>query len=239
MPIRLFFILLLLPNLAFASPNAERLQDIRSQAFNTCSNLLVHYNPNQDNSDPRHAERYRQALQQLQRLVTLEKDPLLITFANDMRERVEALERLPTSNSELYPTFINPLLEAQARLDQQASVRYASTAPIEPRRRALHQLALDVERLQLLYQTRTFGSLAVYVMTTDDTTFDQLDQHILQGFKALSQSLPQHAAELNKLIRKYDYIRPRLLKHELIWVPEIAAYYLGQVSTGLAHLDAE
>lgn len=239
MPIRLFFILLLLPHLAYSNTNAERLQAIRSQAFSTCSNLLVHYNPNRNDSDPRNAERYRQALQQLQRLVTLEKDPLLIKFAGDMRERVEDLEKQPTSSPELYPTWINPLLEAQARLDQQASMLYASAAPIEPRRLTLHKLTLDVERLQLLYQTRTFGSLGVYVMAMDETTFAHLDQQITQNFTTLKQYWPQHNVELNKLMRKYDFIRPRLLNHELIWVPGSAAYYLSQVSDGLARIDAE
>src|SRR3990167_8316489 len=134
MPVRLLFVLLLLPHLAFASPNAERLQAIRSQAFSTCSNLLVHYNPNQNDSDPRHAERYRQALHQLQQLVTLEQDPLLIQAASDMRQRIGELERQSASDAQLYPTWINPLLEAQARLDRQAGKRYAAIAPSEPSR---------------------------------------------------------------------------------------------------------
>ncbi|MNG14461.1 hypothetical protein D3C84_982130 [compost metagenome] len=73
----------------------------------------------------------------------------------------------------------------------------------------------------------------------DDNTFPQLDQQILQGFTALEQDWPQQAAELSKLKRKYDFIRPRLLNHELGWVPGGAAYYLGQVSAGLAQLDSE
>lgn len=240
MPIRLLFtLMLLLPGLASASLDAERLQTIRSQAFSTCSNLLVHYNPNQNDSDPRHAERYRQALHQLQQLVTLEQDPLLIQAASDMRQRIGELERQPASDAQLYPTWINPLLEAQARLDRQAGKRYAAIAPSEPSREVLHRLSLDIERLQLLYQTRTFGSLAVYVLEMDDNTFAQLDQQILQGFAALEHDWPQQAAELSKLKRKYDFIRPRLLSHELDWVPGGAAYYVGQVTDGLAKLDAE
>lgn len=240
MPIRLLFTLvLLLPGLASASLDAERLHSIRSQAFSVCSNLLVHYNPNQNDSDPRHAEHYRQALHQLQQLVTQEQDPLLIQAASDMHQRVGELERQPASNAQLHPTWINPLLEAQARLDRQAATRYAAIAPGEPRREALHRLSLDIERLQLLYQTRTFGSLAVYVMAMDDNTFVQLDQQILEGFAALEQDWPQQATELSKLKRKYDFIRPRLLRHELGWVPGGAAYYLGQVTDGLAKLGAE
>lgn len=237
MPTRLLFALLLLPNLAFANLNAERLQSIRSQAFSVCSNLLVHYNPNQNNSDPRHAERYHQALQQLQQLATLEQDPLLIQATSEMRQRIAELEQQPASDAALYPTWINPLLEAQARLDQQAATRYAASAPRGPGRQLLHRLTLDIERLQLLYQTRTFGSLAVYVLEVDENTFAQLDRQILQGFATLEQDWPQQATELSKLKRKYEFIRPRLLGHELGWVPGSAAYYLGQVSDGLGKLD--
>lgn len=237
MPTRLLFVLLLLPNLALASLNAERLQAIRSLGFSVCSNLLVHYNPNQGDSEPRYAERYHQALQQLQQLVTLEQDPLLIQAASEMRQHINELERQPASDAALYPARINPLLEAQARLDQQAAKRYASVAPSEPNRQLLHHLTLNIERLQLLYQTRTFGSLAIYAVEVDDNTFPQLDQQILQGFAAIEHDRPQQAVELSKLKRKYEFIRPRLLKHELGWVPGSAAYYLGQVSDGLTKLD--
>jgi hypothetical protein len=240
MPTRLLFaLMLLLPGLASASLDAERLQTIRSQAFSACSNLLVHYNPNQKDSDPRHAERYRQALHQLLQLVTLEKDPLLIQAASDMRQRIGELERQPASDAQLYPNWINPLLEAQARLDRQAGKRYAAIAPSEPHREVLHRLSLDIERLQLLYQTRTFGSLAVYVMAVDDNTFVQLDQQILEGFAVLEHDWSQQAIDLSKLRRKYDFIRPRLLNHEQGWVPGGAAYYLGQVTDGLARLGAK
>jgi hypothetical protein len=240
MPIRLLFTLfLLLSNLAEASLDAERLQTIRSQALSVCSNLIVHYNPNQDDSDPRYAERYRQTLQQLQQLVAQDGDPQLIQAASDMRHRIDELEHQPASNAHLYPAWINPLLKAQARLDQQAAKRYAAVAPSEPRRLALHTLSLNIERLQLLYQARIFGSLVVYVVDVDDTTFPQLDEQILQGFTALIQAWPQHAVELNKLKLKYDFVRPRLLKHEQSWVPGSATYYLGQVSNGLANLDTQ
>lgn len=237
-PRLLVCLLVLVPTLALAAPNAERLQTIRSKAFSLCSNLLVHYNPNQDGSDPRYVERYRQDLAALQQLVTLEEDPGLLKAASDMRQRISELERQPASSAQLYPAWINPLLKAQASLDQQAAKRYASVAPSEPRL-ALHELSLNIERLQLLYQARTFGGLVVYVVDGDDNTFAQLDQQIQQGFSALEQSWPQHAGELGKLKGKYDYVRPRLLKNENGWVAGSAAYYLSQVADGLATLDAQ
>jgi hypothetical protein len=235
----LLALMLLLPGLTSASLAAERLHSIRSQAFSVCSNLLVHYNPNQNDGDSRHTENYRKALQQLQQLVTQEQDPLLIEATSDIRKRIDELELQPTSNAYLYPMWINPILEAQARLDQQAAKRYGVTTPSDPRHQVLHRLSLDIARLQLLYQTRTFSSLAVYVMEMDDNTFPQLDQQIIQGFTTLEQNWQQHAAELSKLKRKYNFVRPRLLKHEQGWVPGSAAYYLGQVTAGLAQLDTK
>jgi hypothetical protein len=239
MPMRqLFFVLLLLPSMASASLDAERLQAIRSQAFSVCSNLLVHYNPNQDDHDPRYAERYRQDLLKLQQLVAQEEDPQLIQSVDSMRHSIDELERQPASNAQLYPAWINPLLKAQASLDKQAAKRYSSVAPSELRL-TLHSLTLNIERLQLLYQARTFGGLVVYAVDGDDNMFNQLDQQIVQGFTELGQSWPQHSIELSRLKSKYDFVRPSLLKNEKGWVPSGAAYYLGQVSDGLVSIDAD
>lgn len=239
MPIRLLFILLLLPHLAFASPNLERLQTIRSQAFSLCSNLLVYYNPNQDGGDPKHAERYRQNLEKLQQLVVLEQDPAMNSAVAIIDKQIAELERQPRSEASLYPNWINPLLQAQAHLDQAAASRYAAAPPTEPQRLVLDRLSLDIQRLLLLYETRTFGSLAVYVVDMNDNTFAQLDQSILKGFAELQRQSPQQARSLSKLKSKYDFIRPRLLQHELSWVPDSAAYYLGQVSDGLTRFDTQ
>ncbi len=230
-------VLLLLPALAMAGADAERLQTIRGKAFSVCSNLLVRYNPNQDGSDPRYTDRYHQDLKTLQQLVAQEEDPQLIQAAADMGKRIEELERQPASSAALYPTWINPLLKAQASLDQQAAKRYATVAPGEPSL-ALHALSLNIQRLQLLYQARIFSGLIVYVVDGDENTFMQLDQQIIEGFSALEQSWPQKAAELGKLKGKYDYVRPRLLKSDKGWVTGGAAYYLSQVTDGLANLDA-
>lgn len=238
MPIRLLAcVLLLLPTLALANLDAERLQAIRANAFSVCSNLLVYYNPNQDGSDPRYAERYRHDLQRLQQLVAQEGDAQLSQAAAAMGHGIDELERQPASNAQLYPAWINPLLKTQASLDQQAAKRYSAIALDEPHR-VLHELSLNVERLLLLYQARTFGGLVVYVVDGDDNRFMQLDRQILQGFATLEQRWPQHAAELGKLRGKYAYVRPRLLNNEQRWVSGSAAYYLGQVTDGLASIGA-
>lgn len=238
MPTRLLLTLfMLLPSLAFADLSAENLQSLRTKGFSLCNHLLVYYNPNQNGADPRHAELYREALQQLQQTLAGNTDTELQAAANAMQQRVRELEQQPTADAQLYPRWINPLLQAHATFDNLAAARYANSLPESSKRLTLHTLSLNIDRLQLVYQTRIFGSLAVYVLQVDQNTVALLDGQIAQGFDTLAQQAPEHAAELAKLRRKYDYVRPRLLQHALSWVPSSAAYYLNQITDRLAQLD--
>ncbi|MBV2132188.1 hypothetical protein KRX52_05170 [Pseudomonas sp. MAP12] len=240
MHLRLLLVLLLmLPGLASASLSAQRLQDIRLEAFAACSNLLAFYNPNQQAADPRHLERYRQGFHGVQQLLAGQGDAALEEAAAEMRSRLEELERVPAGQVELYPDRIIPLLKAHARLDHRAAELYAAAPPAEQRQLTLHRLSLDIERLLLLYQSRAFSMIGMYVLDVDDNTVPQLDGQIHQGFADLAAQWPGHSAELAKLKQNYDFIRPRLLQHDRAWVPGSAAYYLGQVTTRLAQLDAE
>lgn len=234
---RMLTLFLLLPSLAYANPSAERLQAIRHLAFSTCSNLLVYYNPQQADNDPRYLGRYLRDLQGLRQQVVLAQDEDLARAADDLNRHIAELQRQPASDSSLFPIWINPMLDAQARLDRLAATRYAEIQPEDPLRLGVHRLNLNIQRLQLLYQTRTFGGLAVYVMPVSERTFTELDQEILDGFLELERLLPAPATELAGLRHKYDFIRPRLLQHEQKWVPGGAAYYLGQVGDGLARLS--
>lgn len=235
----LLVLLLMLPGLASASLAAQRLQDIRLQAFAACSNLLAFYNPNQDEADPRHLERYRQGFDGLQQLLAGQDDAALKEAAAEMRSVLEEIERVPAGQMELYPERIIPLMKAHARLEHRAAELYAAAPAAEPRQLTLHRLSLDIERLLLLYQSRAFSLIGMYVLDVDDDTVPQLDGQILQGFADLKAQWPERATELSKLKQSYDFVRPRLLQHDRAWVPGSAAYYLGQVTTRLAQLDAE
>ncbi|MCY1479593.1 hypothetical protein D9M68_130330 [compost metagenome] len=240
MPWRLSLILLcLLPTLACADLSARRLQDIRLQAFDLCSNLLAYYNPNQEAADPRHAERYRQDLLTLRGLLAGQGASSLELAVAEMGEQIDGLEVVPAGQDELYAGWIIPLLKAQARLDREAAERYAAAPPSDERLLVLHRLSLDIERLLLLYQTRAFSLLGMYVMVVDDDTVPQLDAGIVRGFAELTTQWPEHAAELAALKRNYDFIRPRLLQHSRDWVPGSAAYYLGRITSRLAQFDTD
>lgn len=239
MPVRLLLVLLLmLPGLASASLSAHQLQDLRLQAFAACSNLLAFYNPNQQAADPRHLERYRQGFAGVRQLLAGQGDSDLDAAQAEMHSWLAELERVPAGQTELYPDRIIPLLKAHARLDRRAAELYAAAPPAEQRQLALHRLSLDIERLLLLYQSRAFSLIGMYVLDVDDDTVPGLDGQILQGFADLKAQWPAHAAELARLKQNYDFIRPRLLQHDRGWVPGSAAYYLGQITTRLAEIDA-
>lgn len=235
--LRVLLLSVLLPSLALASPSAERMQTIRHLALSASSNLLVYYNPRQADRDPRYLERYLGDLRQLKQLVALEQDASLSEVTTAMEQLISELQSQPASNAYLYPTWINPVLQAQARLDQEVANRYAAVQPENPVRLELDRLNLNIQRLHLLYQTRTFGSLAVYLLPVDEQTFPELDQEILRGFREIERLGVVQGAELDKLKRNYDFIRPRLLQHDQSWVPGSAAYYLGQVGDGLERLS--
>ena len=193
---------------------------------------MLYYNPNQGTGDPRRVEGYRRGLAQLQRLVA--SGPVVLQeAAGELQRLIERLESQPTSADQamLRPAWINPILESQAALDRQAERLYDELS--DDPRRSLHALQLDLARLLLLYQTRTFGSLGVYVIGISDDSFARLDQQIIAGFDDLRERDSSQASELQALRRRYEFIRPRLLQHNQDWVPESAFYYLDSIARRL------
>ncbi len=240
MLIRLLLTLLLLsPELALAKATTEDIQAVRVEAFSLCSNLLVYYNPNKDGGDQKHLDRYRQSRDKLQKLLLSTQDPELQAAGKGLLVKVADLERQPSSNAQLHPTWINPLLEAQARLDQVANLRYAAAPPQDPFTQSLYRQSLDVQTFLLLYETRTFGSLAVYIVNENEVTFPELDQAIVRRFAQLQTLNPQHAEAIGTLKQSYDFVRPRLLQYDLQWVPSSAAYYLGKIVKELGRVSDE
>lgn len=51
------------------------------------SNVLVYYNRQQDGGDPKHLQRYQQALVHLQQLVASSQEPQLSRAVTDLRAR--------------------------------------------------------------------------------------------------------------------------------------------------------
>ncbi|MDT4857416.1 hypothetical protein ACFW0H_21820 [Pseudomonas sp. CR3202] len=123
-------------------------------------------------------------------------------------------------------------------MDRLAEVRYTQVLhSVEPRP-TIDRLSLDVQRILLYYQTSSFGALAIYLDDFKDGSPLTLDQSILNGFSELARTQPQLTDELTKLRRKYEFVRPNVLRKDLPAVPGGAAFYLSQVGDGLNELAA-
>lgn len=233
----MIFLLLMLPGLAHAQLSAAQLHAVRTQAFSVCSYLLAYYNPNQDAADVRHADSYREGMQRLQQLVRWDSN--LDRLVDEMAHSIDGLEAVPPEQPELYPGLLTPALRAQAELDLELAQRAVRISPSSAEMATMQELRLDIERSLLLYQTRAFGLLSMYVLVVDEDTVAQLDTRILQGFADVRAQHAQHRAELARLQGYYTYMRPHLFARQRAWVPSSAVYYLQQASMGLAGLLPE
>lgn len=228
-----FSILLVCP--AMANDGGDQLQAVRVQGFAVVNNLMAYFNPQDGSMDPRYRDRYRVALGKLESLLA-DEGPKREAFEN-MKSHISELERNARDTpGYLYPHWVNPMLRGHARLDSLAAEEYQQL-PREKTRELLHELNLEISRLLLIYETRTFGTLGVFVIAMEEDTITGLDQKIREGFERIGLREPVHAQALERLKDQYAFIRPRLLEHGKDWVPGITAYYMGNIAEALASLE--
>jgi|SRR5690554_1504672 len=220
---------------AKADEQAHRLQQIRVEGFELINSVLAFYNPNAEGMDYRFEKRYQQALTRLDALI-VNPGPMLSAL-KQIRETLADLEENARNNpAYLYSRWVNPLLKAHAELDRAAVTQYEQSGASATLERK-HEINLNLCRLLLLYQTRTFGTLGVFAMTMDEDTFTRLDASIVTGLELLAESHPDSREALSQLITQYAFVRPRLMQHGEKWVPGITAYYMGNISRDLAKLS--
>ncbi|KFX71728.1 hypothetical protein TMS3_0107365 [Pseudomonas taeanensis MS-3] len=238
---RVFLIALLAgPMFVSASESARDLQAIRSKAFDVCNSAMLHFNPNVDRRDggrdPRHAEEYRQSLKQLRGLVDPVRDTRLAAPLEIMETLLAELERLPSSDEPRYSHWLNLILQAHADLDNRAAQLYAAV-PLSPAQESLDALSLNLARLDLLYQTRTFGALRFFLSDNSSDPFKALDIKIIDGFDKTEELWPNHSKVISTSRRNYYFVRRSLLEHGEDLVQESAAYYLGKITRTLNSLS--
>lgn len=221
--------LLLCPLLAIAQTRDD-LQTIRYLAFSTSSHLLLYFNANAGTPDIRHADKYHAELQQLNALLAQSASAELQEAGTHFQARIAELEKQRDAAPQLYPIWINPVLEAQARLDGLTQKLTNDSNAEDVSTQQLERLTLNVQRLLLYYQTRSFGSLAVYIDELKQDAPQSLDSAIRQDLSALRSSLPGHSQVISGLERKYNYVRGHLLQQDSKLVPGSAAYYLERIS---------
>lgn len=219
---------------AQANEQSNHFQHIRLQGFLLMNNVLAFYNPNGEGMDYRFQERYQQALVRLEEVVPPEGK--MREALAQIREKLTDLDSKASETPEyLYSHWVNPMLKAHAELDALAAAQYRQSSPPEALARR-HALNLDLSRLLLLYQTRTFGTLGVFVMVMEEDTFSRLDSSIESGFAELMAAHPELEEAVARLNSHYEFVRPRLMEHGKKWVPGITAYYMGNISRDLAGL---
>ncbi|MCG4454909.1 hypothetical protein LJY18_16630 [Pseudomonas sp. MMS21-TM103] len=236
---RLYFllaVLLTLSSWAHAGSSAERLHSIRIESFTACSYLILFLNPHQGGAEPLYAERYKAAFRKLQTLVSSEHETVMGEALAGMRYKTAELEGKFDLDPMMFPTWLNPILTAQAKLDSEAAKQYAVAHPADAKTLLVQQLDLDLSRLLLVYQARTFGSLNVSAMDGVENPMQHLDNRINQEFEGLSKLLPDQSVERGKLRRIYGYIRPSLLDNQRGSIPNGVAYYMEQIRSELRAL---
>lgn len=232
------YLLLILPIFSHAQMSPGSLQGMRSLAFSACSNLLLSFNPTQTDVDPDVTHRYHREFQELRVMLGSADDLELRRLGDVLLAAVAELEAFPLEDSQFRPVRINHILEAQANLDRLIHERY-SALQYDEFVISVDKLRLDVQRLLLYYQIRTFGSLAVYLDELRSGSPEALDSSVIVGFRRIEQERPQAAKIIANLRKKYDFVRPHLIRDDSLAVPSIAVYYLGKVSDELEGLSGQ
>lgn len=219
------------PLVAFAQDQRENLLAIRYLAFDASSHLLLNFNTSNGSADPLYADKYRADLQLMNDLLSQTPSPELRAEGQRFQGLILTLEQ-QREHEHLYPIWINPILESQARIDSLAQHLSPTGEDPDGARQQLERLTLNSQRLLLYYQTRAFGSLAVYIDAIKKGAPQSLDQAIQRDFAALRATLPKQVDELAKLERKYNFIRRQVLQMQGEFVPDSVAYYLEKIGTG-------
>lgn len=219
---------------AVHSQASEISQTIRYQGLKVTSNLLLYFNPNVDHYErfaPAHAQRYQRSMNRLGTLVEQSGDRQLSDLYAQLHARLTRLEQAKAESLN-HARWINAVLASQAALDLRAAELEVLSE--DTFQQNATTLLLQLQQMNLLYQTRTFGSLQVFLQDLGDDPFITLDQRIVTSFEELSQlASPEHQDIIEAARRDYTFIRRSLLVHGEDWVQGSVAYYLSRISQGL------
>jgi hypothetical protein len=160
---------LLAPALHADERDLSRLHEIRTLGFDFATNLLLYYAPYEKYPDPHLRQIYNndswrilQLSQQLQEGKQLSDSVLRI------QALIRELEQQPMDAMQLsYPSWLNPILEEHARLDQTARALYAGMEPPSARTRQVNALSVLMSQLLLLYQVKAYQSLSTAALENE------------------------------------------------------------------------
>lgn len=212
----------------------QRIQEMRSLAYLATTNLMVFYNLDATPFESGNAKSYRQSFERLQQIAAQHSYSLVSAELKKIEDLAAQLEALPRDLKHVrtvytpYQLLLNPLFNAQQRIEEDLQQRYAALAKgsDDGRQQELHALSLDHSRIMLQYSMLTFTALAY--LNAQDPTLSVIDARIRQQFESLKSHTSEQHSDLEKLSINYNFIRPRLVEQPRPWIPGRALFYLSR-----------
>lgn len=228
-----------------AAQEMQRIQEMRSLAYLATSNLMVLYNLDATPFEPENAKKYRQSVERLQQIAAQNNYSLVSAELKKIEALASQLEALPRDINYVrtvylpYQHLLNPLFDAQQRIEQDLGQRYTALANgnSDDWRQGLHALSLDHSRIMQQYSMLTFTALAY--LNAQDPTLALIDARIQQQFETLKTQSPEHRAELEKLNINYNFIRKKLVGQPRPWIPGRTLFYLSRNAKALDEAAAK
>lgn len=210
----------------------QSIQEMRSLAYLATANLMVFYNLDATPFETENMDSYQQSLKKLQQLASKHNYSLIDTELKKIEglsAQLEALPRTPEHVRNVYTPYqllLNPIFEAQQRIDQYLEQRYTALVNSNSNDwwQVLNALSLDHSRIMQQYSMLTFTGLAY--LNAQDPTLSIIDERIRKQFETLKTLHPEQHTELEKLSIKYNFIRQKLVGQPRPWIPGRALFYL-------------
>ncbi|MFN9525610.1 MAG: hypothetical protein ACK563_04185 [Pseudomonadaceae bacterium] len=191
----------------------QDIQHLRSLSYSVLENVLIYHNPQGIPFDAGNAEVYQRDLQQLRQQSANLGLPDIVSQAEQLDSAIADLHHLPQSNSEMrgsippYSLWLPQVIDQQALLATTLAELYTRYTDASPLQRELHGLSRDISRLSLSYQISAFPHLVAQAWILDEQTVTELDAAIWQRFEQLPRQYPETADVLNKLRKRYNFVR--------------------------------
>lgn len=211
----------------------QRIQEMRSLAYLATTNLMVFYNLDATPFEAENIDSFQRSFKQLQQLASKPNYSLVGAELKKIEGLSAQLEALPRDLNHVrtvyipYQLLLNPLFDAQQRIEQDLGQRYTALANgNDDWQRELHALSLDHSRIMQQYSMLTFTALAY--LNLQDPTLSGIDERITQQFETLKARYPEQRTELEKLSINYNFIRKKLVEQPRPWIPGRVLFYLSR-----------
>ncbi len=211
-------ILLLFWMLCSASSRADEqtlqfLHEIRTRSYLLCSSAMLYFSPEIKSPDPRAlASNYDSLMLLATRTVQLGQPPFMVETQRNMQGLMTTLERISRTDAGQYPEKVMHLLKLQRQADTWADEQYRQLGgSTSEATRELHQQSLDMARMLLNYQARSYPLPAGGFVGMGDAELEAQDRVINERFDRLIEQRGEFAKTFEGIRKNYRFVRAQLL----------------------------